>query len=175
MIPNRKPCAQKPDHGPRPRADPASAFHARMIPMFFLLYDAQREFMSFPQKIMMNRRAEIDDVQKSTNPSVPVRTKGFDHRRSILALTSSFRLLLALDAGLLVMLPLSGFCKNAGTSGHTLKATQCALQRLILSNTYLRHVISLPSQNLAKRQCSMGLATLSIIPHECVTVKAKML
>ena len=76
MIPNRKPCAQKPDHGPRPRADQASALHARMIPMFFLLYDAQREFMSFPQKIMMNRRAEIDDVQKKYEPLRPRKDEG---------------------------------------------------------------------------------------------------
>ena len=118
-------------------------------------------------------RIPMNGAEKE-NPSCP--ETGRDVRRkSVLALACSLCFLLALDAGLLVMLPLSGFCKNAGTSGHTLKATQCALQRLILSNTSLRHVISLPSQNLAKRQCSMGLATLSIIPHECVTVKAKML
>ena len=89
----------------------------------------------------------------------------------ILALTSGFSLLLALDAGLLVVLSLSGFCKNAGTSSHTLEAAQCALQRLILSNTYLGHVISLPSRNLARRHCSMGFATLSIIPHIYAVVK----
>lgn len=44
--------------------------------MFFLLYDAQREFMSFPQKIMMNRRAEIDDVQKKYEPLRPRKDEG---------------------------------------------------------------------------------------------------
>lgn len=42
---------------------PAYVFHARMIPMFFKFYDARREYMSFPQEIIIDRMAEINDVR----------------------------------------------------------------------------------------------------------------
>ena len=62
----------------------------------------------------------------------------------VLALASSFRLLLAFYAGLLVMLPLSDLSKNAGAGSHALKSPQRALQGFIIPNTYFRHRVFPP-------------------------------
>ena len=63
---------------------------------------------------------------------------------SVLALTSGFRLLLALYAGLLIMLPFPGLCQNAGTGGHALEPSQRAFQGFILPNAYFRHRVFPP-------------------------------
>ena len=62
----------------------------------------------------------------------------------VLALTGGFRLLLALYAGLLIMLPFSGFSQNAGTGSHTLESAKSALQRFVFPNTYFRHRVFPP-------------------------------
>ena len=62
----------------------------------------------------------------------------------VLALSCSFRLLLALYAGLLVVLSLAKLGKNTGTSALTLKATKGTVQRLAFFNFYFCHFSTLP-------------------------------
>ena len=69
-------------------------------------------------------------------------------RKLPLALAGRFGLLLALDAGLLVMLPLPGFCEDAGTGSHALEPSQSALQRFVIANTYFRHLVFPPLARL---------------------------
>ena len=63
---------------------------------------------------------------------------------SVLALASGFRLLLALYAGLLIVLPFPGLGQNAGAGGHALEPSQSAFQRFILLNAYFRHCVFPP-------------------------------
>ena len=58
---------------------------------------------------------------------------------SVLALTGGLSLLLALDAGLLVMLALTDFLDDACAGALTLEALQGALQGFVLTNTNLGH------------------------------------
>ena len=63
----------------------------------------------------------------------------------VLSLASSFRLLLALYAGLLIVFSLAKLGKDAGTSHCTLKAAKCAVKRLAFFNFNLCHFsVSLP-------------------------------
>ena len=48
--------------------------------------------------------------------------------RSVFALTGGFSLLLALYAGLLIMLPFPGLGEDAGTGSHALETSQSAFQ-----------------------------------------------
>ena len=64
---------------------------------------------------------------------------------SVLALASGLSLLLTLHAGLLVMLALTNLRDNAGTRALPLESPQSTFQGFILTNTDLRHLISLPS------------------------------
>ena len=57
----------------------------------------------------------------------------------ILSLASSFGLLLALYAGLLIVFSLAKLGKDAGTSHSSLKATECAVQRLAFLYSDLCH------------------------------------
>ena len=61
-----------------------------------------------------------------------------------LVLTGSFRLLLTLQAGADVMLALLNFSDDALLGAATLKATQSALQRLILLDANFRHCFPSP-------------------------------
>ena len=65
--------------------------------------------------------------------------RGMAQDRSILALAGGFRLLLALDAGLLIMLTLADFRQNAGPGTLPFEALQRAFQRFILFHTDFRH------------------------------------
>ena len=62
-------------------------------------------------------------------------------RLFVFSLASSFRLFLALYAGLLIVFSLAKLGKDAGTSGCTLKATKCAVQGLAFFNLYFCHVL----------------------------------
>ena len=63
----------------------------------------------------------------------------------IFSLASSFRLFLALYAGLLIVFSLAKLGKDAGTSHCTLKATKSAVKRLAFFNFNFCHFsISLP-------------------------------
>ena len=66
-------------------------------------------------------------------------------RRSILTLTRSLSLLLALYAGLFVMLTLTHLGENAGARALPFKTLQSAFQGLILFYSDLRHFFPLPS------------------------------
>ncbi len=57
----------------------------------------------------------------------------------VLSLSCSLRLLLALYAGLLVMLPLADFLLDSRLCAASLETTQCAVQSLILFYDYARH------------------------------------
>ena len=67
--------------------------------------------------------------------------------KSIFALAGSFCLLLALYAGLFVMLTLANFLQHAGACTLAFEPLQSAFQGFILANTYLGHWLSLPSLN----------------------------
>ena len=58
---------------------------------------------------------------------------------SILALASSFRLLLTLDGRLLVVLSLANFSDDAVLRTRTLETLERSIQGLVLSNTYFCH------------------------------------
>lgn len=62
----------------------------------------------------------------------------------ILALTGSFGFLLALYAGLLIMLALAGLGENTVARGLALETTQGALQGFILLDANFRHVFPSP-------------------------------
>ena len=70
---------------------------------------------------------------------------GFLFDLLILALSGSLGLLLALYAGLLIMLSLTKLGQNAGFGTLTLEATERAIQRLILFYSDFSHFFSLPS------------------------------
>ena len=74
-----------------------------------------------------------------------VRTDTAFQKSLILALSRSLSLLLTLDAGLLVVLSLAQFGKNAGLDALSLKTAQCAVERLVFLHTDLCHLLSLPS------------------------------
>ena len=57
-------------------------------------------------------------------------------RSVVFALSGSFGLLFALDAGLLVMLSLTNLLLDARLGAASLKAAQCAVQCLILFDNY---------------------------------------
>ena len=63
---------------------------------------------------------------------------------SILALAGSFGLLLALDAGLFVMLTLTNFLNHTTAGALTLEALQSTLQGFILTDAYLGHCYPSP-------------------------------
>ena len=65
-------------------------------------------------------------------------------RRSILALPSGFRLLLALYAGLLVVFPLPDFSQNTGPGALPFEPFQRAFQRLVFLDANLRHLFFPP-------------------------------
>ena len=64
---------------------------------------------------------------------------------SVLALTGSLGLLLATDGRLLVMLSLTNLSDNASSRALPLESPQSTFQGFILTNTDLRHLVSLPS------------------------------
>ena len=63
----------------------------------------------------------------------------------ILALTGSFGFLLALYAGLLIMLTLASLCQNTCASTLTFEPLQSAFQGFVFADAYLGHLLSLPS------------------------------
>ena len=58
----------------------------------------------------------------------------------VLALSCCFRLLLALYARLLIVLSLAKLSEDAGTGGNTLKATECAVERLAFLDSDFCHL-----------------------------------
>ena len=64
---------------------------------------------------------------------------------SVLALTGSLGLLLTTDGRLLVMLSLTNLSDNASSRALPLESPQSTFQGFILTNTDLRHLVSLPS------------------------------
>ena len=65
--------------------------------------------------------------------------------RSPLAFASGFSLLLAFYAGLFVMFTFTDFLEDATTGALPLKSLERTFQGLIFANTYLGHLLSLPS------------------------------
>ena len=63
----------------------------------------------------------------------------------ILALTGSFGFLLALYAGLLIMLTLANLSHNARARALALETLESALQGFVFLDSYFRHLFSLPS------------------------------
>ncbi len=61
-------------------------------------------------------------------------------KKSILALAGCFHLLLALDAGLFIMLALAHFSQNTRTGALTLEALKSAFQRFVFLHTDFRHL-----------------------------------
>ncbi len=72
------------------------------------------------------------------------------HKLLIFALSCSLRLLLALYAGLLIMLSLTELGKNTGLNALSLKTTKCAVKSFILFYSNLCHLY-FPSLRFAKR------------------------
>ena len=64
---------------------------------------------------------------------------------SVLTLTGSLGLLLTTDGRLLVMLSLTNLSDNASSRALPLESPQSTFQGFILTNTDLRHLVSLPS------------------------------
>ncbi len=86
--------------------------------------------------------------------------------RLIAALTSGFRLLLALYAGLLIMFTLTHLGHDAGTGALTLETLESAFKRFVFLHAYFRHLFSLPSPISPGRSPYLhngGLATVSIL------------
>ena len=82
-------------------------------------------------------------VKKAPFPH-SVRKGGQFEKKSVLTLACSLCLLLALHAGLFVMLTLANLSQNAGTSTLALKPLERALQGFVLTNTYLGHCYPSP-------------------------------
>ena len=72
---------------------------------------------------------------------------------SVLALAGRLGLLLTLHAGLLVMLSLTDLSNNARTRALPLESPQSTFQGFILTNTDLRHLVSLPSAQHSTIHC----------------------
>jgi len=68
-----------------------------------------------------------------------IQTKLFE-----LALSSCFRLLLALNAGFVVLFSLLNFGKNTGTLTLSLESAKCAVKCFVFFNSDFCHLISLP-------------------------------
>ena len=68
----------------------------------------------------------------------------FVYKLLILALSCSLRLLLALYAGLFVAFSLAELCQGPRACDLTLKATECAVQRLAFLDSNFCHFLSLP-------------------------------
>ena len=84
------------------------------------------------------------DLCRTEKPfPIPGWGRAFDHHetvmKSILALAGSLCLLLALHAGLFVMLALTHLLQNAAAGALALEPLQSALQRFVLTKTYLGH------------------------------------
>ena len=77
---------------------------------------------------------------------------------SVLALTGRLSLLLALHAGLFVMLALTNLRDNAGARALPLESPQSTFQGFILTNTDLRHLVSLPSAQALTIHCVKSAA-----------------
>ena len=69
----------------------------------------------------------------------------FSYKLLILALSCSFGLLLALYAGLLVVLSLTKLCKNAGLCALSLETTKRTVKSLVVLNSDFCHLFPLPS------------------------------
>ena len=74
----------------------------------------------------------------------PLFSRGFFFG-SVAALPSGFRLLLALYAGLLIMLTLTNLGHDAGAGALALETLQSAFQGFVFLDTYFRHLFYLPS------------------------------
>ena len=76
--------------------------------------------------------------------------RSFSKKLLVLAFSGSLRLLLALYAGLLVMLSFTKLGKNTGLLALSFKTTKCAIESLILFYSDLSHLY-FPSLRFAKR------------------------
>ena len=85
---------------------------------------------------------------------------------SVLTLTGSLGLLLTTDGRLLVMLSLTNLSDNASSRALPLESPQSTFQGFILTNTDLRHLVSLPSAQSFDdplRQTSRQWSTVRLI------------
>ena len=97
--------------------------------------------------------------QKRRNPRISPFAQSY--RLFVLALSCSFRLLLALYAGLLIVFSLAKLGKDTGTSALTLKATKGTVQRLAFFNFYFCHFY--PSLRCDQKLTVIKTITLFII------------
>jgi hypothetical protein len=75
----------------------------------------------------------------------------------ILSLAGSLALLFAGYRRLFVMLSLANLLNDTVTGGLALKASECAVERLILLNFNLTHLLSLPSGIMPKDLISLNI------------------
>ena len=88
----------------------------------------------------------FNDIKFKSGQLVAVRSKIVkSYKLFVLSLACSLRLLLALYAGLFVVLSLTKLGKDTRTSTLTLKTTECAVKRLALFYFNFCHLFSLPS------------------------------
>ena len=76
--------------------------------------------------------------------------RSFSKKLLILAFSGSLRLLLALYAGLLIMLSLTELGKNTGLNALSLETTKSVIESLIFFNSNFCH-LNFPSLRFAKR------------------------
>ena len=95
--------------------------------------------------------------------SVSLNFYWFARKLFIFSLASSFRLFLALYAGLLIVFSLAKLGKDAGTSGCTLKATKSAVQGLAFFNLDFCHSFFPPSAYCQRQINQSLLYTITVI------------
>ena len=114
-------------------------------------------------------------VQKRRDPRISPFAQS--NRLFVLALSCSFRLLLALYARLLIVFSLAKLGKDTGTSALTLKATKSTVQRLALFHFYFCHFY--PSlrcdQKLTVIKQSRSLLYTKIFPMSIETRKINLI
>ena len=97
--------------------------------------------------------APRNEPKQEVKPATDIQKSGLKKplfQKQILAelsFTSSFRLLFTLNRGLLIMLSLANLLNNAVLCGLPFKTAQSVIKRLVLFNSNLTHLYSLPPQN----------------------------
>ena len=94
-------------------------------------------FRQIPYVFLSDKRIPAPIPRSTGSTETALRT--IPPTRSELALASCFRLLLALDGRLLVMLALANFSDNAVFCAGTLETLQSGVQGLVLTNAYFCH------------------------------------
>ena len=118
-------------------------------------------FAQYIQNIFENMRDFCIEMQKRRDLTISPFAQS--NRLFVLALSCSFRLLLALYARLLIVFSLAKLGKDTGTSALTLKATKSTVQGLAFLHFYFCHFY--PSLRCDQKLTVIKTITLFII-HE---------